>query len=103
MPASTERDVKLVSTTPLQPRLVPNQPIPSRLPHETSPSTNCSDQQRPLMSTKRKTDTMAGEPAKKQKREEYKKTLIENDAALPKKKFYRQRAHANPFSDHSLE
>jgi hypothetical protein len=24
-------------------------------------------------------------------------------AALPKKKFYRQRAHANPFSDHNLE
>ncbi|KAF3005642.1 tRNA (guanine-N(7)-)-methyltransferase (tRNA(m7G46)-methyltransferase) [Curvularia kusanoi] len=45
---------------------------------------------------------MPGEPAKRQKREEYKKTLIENDAALPKKKFYRQRAHANPFSDHSL-
>lgn len=54
------------------------------------------------MSSKRKTDTMPGEPAKRQKREEYKKTLIENDAALPKKKFYRQRAHANPFSDHSL-
>jgi tRNA (guanine-N7-)-methyltransferase len=51
--------------------------------------------------SKRKTDTMPGEPAKRQKREEYKKSL-QNDAALPKKKFYRQRAHANPFSDHSL-
>ncbi|KAF2018884.1 hypothetical protein BU24DRAFT_364202 [Aaosphaeria arxii CBS 175.79] len=47
---------------------------------------------------------MAGEPAKRQKREEYKKSLNadESNAALPKKKFYRQRAHANPFSDHSL-
>ncbi|KAH8731275.1 putative methyltransferase-domain-containing protein [Phaeosphaeriaceae sp. PMI808] len=43
-------------------------------------------------------------PAKRQKREEYKNSLLNNDqnAALPKKKFYRQRAHANPFSDHSL-
>ena len=24
-------------------------------------------------------------------------------AALPKKRYYRQRAHANPFSDHNLE
>ncbi|KAJ8115026.1 hypothetical protein OPT61_g3226 [Boeremia exigua] len=56
------------------------QPIHSRLPHETS---------QPAISTtsmsKRKTDTMPGEPAKRQKREEYKKTLIENDAAMPKK------------------
>ncbi|EAT77630.2 hypothetical protein SNOG_15087 [Parastagonospora nodorum SN15] len=43
-------------------------------------------------------------PAKRQKREEYKNALHEDEsnAALPKKKFYRQRAHANPFSDHSL-
>jgi len=42
--------------------------------------------------------------SKKQKREDYRKTLDEdeNAAALPKKKFYRQRAHANPFSDHAL-
>ncbi|KAF2002938.1 putative methyltransferase [Amniculicola lignicola CBS 123094] len=46
---------------------------------------------------------MPGEPAKRTKREEYKSTLGEGqDAQLPKKKFYRQRAHANPFSDHSL-
>ncbi|KAF2637108.1 guanine-N(7)--methyltransferase [Massarina eburnea CBS 473.64] len=45
---------------------------------------------------------MPGEPAKRQKREAYKKGLEEDEAALPKKKFYRQRAHANPFSDHSL-
>ena len=25
------------------------------------------------------------------------------DIKLPKKKYYRQRAHANPFSDHNLE
>ncbi|OCK78934.1 hypothetical protein K432DRAFT_383509 [Lepidopterella palustris CBS 459.81] len=47
---------------------------------------------------------MPGEPNKRQKREEYRKLLSvdEQKAALPKKKFYRQRAHANPFSDHSL-
>ncbi|KAF2131308.1 hypothetical protein P153DRAFT_364911 [Dothidotthia symphoricarpi CBS 119687] len=46
---------------------------------------------------------MPGEPAKRQKREEYKRSIQdEQNAVLPKKKFYRQRAHANPFSDHSL-
>jgi tRNA (guanine-N7-)-methyltransferase len=45
---------------------------------------------------------MTGEPAKRQKREAYKQSLANDDAALPKKKFYRQRAHANPFSDHAL-
>lgn len=42
------------------------------------------------------------EPAKRQKREEYKRSLAADESALPKKKFYRQRAHANPFSDHAL-
>lgn len=46
---------------------------------------------------------MATDPPKRQKREEYKKSLATDEAALPKKKFYRQRAHANPFSDHALE
>jgi tRNA (guanine-N7-)-methyltransferase len=49
-------------------------------------------------------------PSKKQKREDYRSTISEyNDEAknggapvLPQKKFYRQRAHANPFSDHAL-
>lgn len=50
-------------------------------------------------------------PKKKAKREvkrdEYRANLNElnkesSSAALPQKKFYRQRAHANPFSDHSL-
>ncbi|KAF2804828.1 uncharacterized protein BDZ99DRAFT_467081 [Mytilinidion resinicola] len=47
---------------------------------------------------------MPGAPKKRQKREEYKESLSKDDqnGALPKKKFYRQRAHANPFSDHSL-
>jgi hypothetical protein len=55
-----------------------------------------------------RTDTMAGPPHKKQKREEYKKAqqnFIDGSTKsidLPKKKFYRQRAHANPFSDHNL-
>ncbi|KAF3019743.1 tRNA (guanine-N(7)-)-methyltransferase (tRNA(m7G46)-methyltransferase) [Neopestalotiopsis sp. 37M] len=41
---------------------------------------------------------------KPQKRAEY-RTARQQDGAieLPKKKFYRQRAHANPFSDHQLE
>lgn len=40
---------------------------------------------------------------KRQKREDYRKAHQETPSAeLPKKKFYRQRAHANPFSDHHL-
>ncbi|KAF2120657.1 hypothetical protein BDV96DRAFT_485379 [Lophiotrema nucula] len=48
---------------------------------------------------------MPGKPAKKQKRQQFKKDVEgeEADGRLPQKKFYRQRAHANPFSDHSLE
>lgn len=43
---------------------------------------------------------MVGPANKRQKREEYK--ADREDVELPKKKFYRQRAHANPFSDHQL-
>jgi hypothetical protein len=51
---------------------------------------------------------MAGPPNKRQKREEYRKAQEAANGSstaleLPKKKFYRQRAHANPFSDHNLE
>jgi hypothetical protein len=57
---------------------------------------------------------MTGPPNKRQRREAYRQA---QEAAvgqgpagtggggpmdLPKKKFYRQRAHANPFSDHAL-
>ncbi|KAI1078057.1 putative methyltransferase [Whalleya microplaca] len=46
---------------------------------------------------------MAGPPNKKQKRENYRQAQRENDTPnMPRKKFYRQRAHANPFSDHRL-
>ncbi|KAL3420768.1 hypothetical protein PVAG01_07213 [Phlyctema vagabunda] len=46
---------------------------------------------------------MAGPANKRQKREEYKNTQREDGTTeMPKKKFYRQRAHANPFSDHQL-
>lgn len=48
---------------------------------------------------------MGGQPNKRQKREEYRNALSDaaaTGAELPKKKFYRQRAHANPFSDHAL-
>ncbi|KAI4128745.1 MAG: hypothetical protein LQ338_002588 [Usnochroma carphineum] len=42
-------------------------------------------------------------PTKRQKREDYRKAHKEDGLAeMPKKKFYRQRAHANPFSDHQL-
>ena len=54
----------------------------------------------PETSFKSVTMTAAG---KRQKREDYRKThKEEGNAELPKKKFYRQRAHANPFSDHQL-
>ncbi|KAI1004060.1 tRNA (guanine-N(7)-)-methyltransferase [Podosphaera aphanis] len=43
---------------------------------------------------------MVGPPNKRSKREEYKNK--KNTTEVPKKKFYRQRAHANPFSDHQL-
>jgi tRNA (guanine-N7-)-methyltransferase len=51
---------------------------------------------------------MTGPPNKKLRREEYRKAQQNfkdsqaQQVQLPKKKFYRQRAHANPFSDHSL-
>lgn len=42
-------------------------------------------------------------PTKRQKRQEYLAAAkAKPTAELPKKKFYRQRAHANPFSDHDL-
>jgi len=46
--------------------------------------------------------TMAGPARKKQKREEAKASRDGNEGTLPQKKYYRQRAHANPFSDHAL-
>ncbi|KAK8116078.1 methyltransferase [Apiospora sp. TS-2023a] len=48
---------------------------------------------------------MAGASNKKQKRADYRLARSQQDGAteMPKKKFYRQRAHANPFSDHQLE
>ena len=42
---------------------------------------------------------------KRQRREAYRAAQnagAEHPTELPKKKFYRQRAHANPFSDHNL-
>ncbi|KAK4507495.1 hypothetical protein PRZ48_001230 [Zasmidium cellare] len=39
---------------------------------------------------------MAGPPKKRQRRED------KQEGELPQKKYYRQRAHANPFSDHDL-
>ncbi|KAL2161990.1 hypothetical protein VTH06DRAFT_7775 [Thermothelomyces fergusii] len=49
---------------------------------------------------------MGGDKVKKdrrQKREAYRAAMREEGVSkLPRKKFYRQRAHANPFSDHRL-
>ncbi|KAJ5779452.1 hypothetical protein N7457_007172 [Penicillium paradoxum] len=49
-------------------------------------------------------------PAKRIKREEYRRSIQTQQEAtdgsvikMPQKKFFRQRAHANPFSDHRLE
>jgi len=47
-------------------------------------------------------DNTATGMSKKQKRDTYRASLQESAGELPKKKFYRQRAHANPFSDHDL-
>ena len=52
--------------------------------------------------------TMTGASNKALKREEYRKAQqnfqdgTSKQVQLPKKRFYRQRAHANPFSDHNL-
>jgi len=45
---------------------------------------------------------LKGPEKKRQKREEYRASLDNAGSELPQKKFYRQRAHANPFSDHAL-
>jgi hypothetical protein len=53
--------------------------------------------------------TMTFPPNKRQKREEYRQAqtqAVQNESGeikMPKKRFYRQRAHANPFSDHWLD
>lgn len=48
---------------------------------------------------------MVGATKKRENRERYKKEKVQDAALakLPRKRFYRQRAHANPFSDHALE
>ncbi|KAF7585094.1 tRNA (guanine-N(7)-)-methyltransferase (tRNA(m7G46)-methyltransferase) [Aspergillus hancockii] len=53
---------------------------------------------------------MSAPPPKRQKREQYRKRAAAaaeketpGHVKLPQKKFYRQRAHANPFSDHQLD
>ncbi|BAE54893.1 methyltransferase-like protein 1 [Aspergillus flavus] len=52
---------------------------------------------------------MSTPPAKRQKRDQYRKRAAAaanedtGKVKLPQKKFYRQRAHANPFSDHQLD
>ncbi|WEW55730.1 tRNA (guanine-N(7)-)-methyltransferase (tRNA(m7G46)-methyltransferase) [Emydomyces testavorans] len=46
---------------------------------------------------------MTSSPPKRQKRSEFRKEREEaGEIRMPKKRLYRQRAHANPFSDHQL-
>jgi hypothetical protein len=48
-------------------------------------------------------DSAKAKRDRRQKREEYRAAMKQEGVAeLPRKKFYRQRAHANPFSDHRL-
>ena len=52
-------------------------------------------------------------PAKRQQREEYRRKIQEqaergddgdlSSVKMPQKRYFRQRAHANPFSDHNLD
>lgn len=47
---------------------------------------------------------MPGAPNKRQNRQKFSHAKDQAGVArLPRKRFYRQRAHANPFSDHTLE
>lgn len=47
---------------------------------------------------------MAGTAQKRANREKFHAARDQgNVAQMPRKRFYRQRAHANPFSDHALE
>lgn len=74
-------------------RTVINQKTARRIHYPDRPS------HRPLKMTKSR--------GRRQKREEYRAQLDqqheEGATELPRKKFYRQRAHANPFSDHNLK
>ena len=46
---------------------------------------------------------MGGTANKRANREKYHENKGQDGVAkLPRKRFYRQRAHANPFSDHTL-
>jgi len=61
------------------------------------------DPSKPLAATSSPSVTAAAATlSKKQKRDDYRASFQESAGELPKKKFYRQRAHANPFSDHDL-
>jgi hypothetical protein len=56
--------------------------------------------------TSTKMTNMAEQSNKRQKREIYRATLGNTENAtvqLPRKRYYRQRAHANVFSDHEME
>lgn len=71
----------------------PSSPIPHFSLQTTYTSFISEGSRRPSIKT---SNNMAGPAKKRQKREE------KAEGELPQKKYYRQRAHANPFSDHDL-
>ncbi|CAN6636581.1 tRNA (guanine-N(7)-)-methyltransferase [Trichomonascus vanleenenianus] len=67
-----------------------------------------ADQKDPVEQTEKQSNTLKRQ-AYRQKQEENRKKLKETrfdesaEIKLPQKRYYRQRAHSNPFSDHQLE
>lgn len=49
-----------------------------------------------------RSNNRASSAKKKKSRDDYRAAAANADTEMPRKKFYRQRAHANPFSDHQL-
>lgn len=88
--------------------LLPDPSAPTAIPATTitAAATTITAAATPSSSTM---DSPADVPTKRQKvhgertgeKAQY-RTLRKGDGKLPKKKYYRQRAHANPFSDHNL-
>lgn len=93
------------TTTPTHPPTAESH-HPSHPPPANDPNTLPSSGKQ-----QRKTYTPAEKASyKRQKREDYRATMQKGGGIgesglveLPKKRFYRQRAHANPFSDHVLD
>lgn len=59
-------------------------------------------EEKPTVS-KRKQYRLAKQDERKTKQVKIDESSVTSEKALPKKRYYRQRAHSNPFSDHKLE